>query len=91
MHAANRLFSRWHTSFAYNFLMNCAILTIFDMLVGIDNKNKIPFTLLENIKKCMRHIEWHPAEINLRCARTSRVCMLSQRSYILSIRLVIVI
>jgi len=52
------------------------------MLVGIDNKNKIPFTLLANNKKCMRHIEWewHSAEINLRCARTSRICMPSQRS-----------
>jgi len=64
MHAANRVFSRMHTLFSYNFLMNCPIKTIFGMYMGIDSQNKIPLTLLRNI-----------GEINWRCERISRICM----------------
>jgi len=42
MHAANCMFPRWHTLFAYNFLVNGPIYEI---------QNKILFTLFQNIKK----------------------------------------
>jgi len=51
MHAENLLFSRFHTLFAYNFLMNGPIYIILGMQMGIDSQNKISFTLLQNIKK----------------------------------------
>jgi len=49
MHAAKQLFSRFHTLLAYNFLMNGPIYTILGMQMGIDNQNKISFSLLQNI------------------------------------------
>jgi len=45
MHATNRVFSRLHALFSYNFLMNGPIKTIFDMYMG----NKTSFTLLRNM------------------------------------------
>jgi len=45
MDAANRLFQR----FAYNFLVNSQISIHFCKYIGIDNQNKTPLTLLQNI------------------------------------------
>jgi len=48
MQAAKRLFPRLATLFAYNFLMNGPIWTIFGMRMDTKNQNKIPFTLKKN-------------------------------------------
>jgi len=64
MHAANRVFSRLHTLFSYNFLGNGPIKTIFEMYIDIGSQNKIPFTFSRNI-----------GELNFRCEKISRICM----------------
>jgi len=49
MPAENRLFAGLYTLFVNNFKVNGPIRTIFNIWMGIANRNKIPFTHLPNI------------------------------------------
>jgi len=64
--------------------------------MSIANKNKISFKFLQNLKmwaqdgfQCYSRLwalewAWHPAETNLRCAGSPRICLLNILALIVS-------